>query len=288
MAAVDQRHARARPRQVAGRHRTRRPGSDDDDIERCHYRSSVSRPNAVTGRPKHWTTGRRKAVGGCDACKDGSASHLRTLIAVAVQERLGHNDSRRHARSRIQGRQPKRTLPHRRNAGSDTAEAQLVGRHGCVVPHPRRHPRRAASTRRRTPTRSSTRSTRPPRSSTSSSSTSRKPGPGGGGGGRPKDPEPPRKAEIVAAKPPDAQADSEARRTCPTPEVTVPIQTPQAVVTLPGALTPDRRQHRHRRGRRRQGHRHRHRHRLRRRRRQRRRLRRRRLPDRQRRHVAAR
>ena len=39
-----------------------------------------------------------------------------------------------------------------------------------------------------------------------------KPGPGGGGGGRPKDPEPPRKAEIVAAKPPTAAAGAEAGR----------------------------------------------------------------------------
>ena len=63
-----------------------------------------------------------------------------------------------------------------------------------------------------------------------------KPGPGGGGGGRPKDPEPPRKAEIVAAKPPDARPIPKPVDV-PTPEVTVPIQTPQAVVTLPGALT---------------------------------------------------
>jgi TonB family protein len=63
-----------------------------------------------------------------------------------------------------------------------------------------------------------------------------KPGPGGGGGGRPKDPEPPRKAEIVAAKPPDVKPIPKPADV-PTPDVAVPIQTPQAVVTLPGALT---------------------------------------------------
>ncbi len=62
-----------------------------------------------------------------------------------------------------------------------------------------------------------------------------KPGPGGGGGGRPKDPEPPRKAEIVAAKPPAAQPIPKPADV-PTPEITVPLQTPQAVVTLPGTL----------------------------------------------------
>jgi periplasmic protein TonB len=62
-----------------------------------------------------------------------------------------------------------------------------------------------------------------------------KPGPGGGGGGRPKDPEPPRKAEIVAAKPPAVQPIPKPADV-PTPIVTVPIQTPQAVVTLPGTL----------------------------------------------------
>jgi len=62
-----------------------------------------------------------------------------------------------------------------------------------------------------------------------------KPGPGGGGGGRPKDPEPPRKAEIVAAKPP-TPVPIPKPADVPTPIVTVPIQTPQAVVTLPGTL----------------------------------------------------
>src|SRR4051794_25205284 len=64
-----------------------------------------------------------------------------------------------------------------------------------------------------------------------------KPGPGGGGGGRPKDPEPPRKTEIVAARPPDLKPIPKPVD-MPTPEVTVPIQTPQAVQTLPGTLAP--------------------------------------------------
>jgi len=64
-----------------------------------------------------------------------------------------------------------------------------------------------------------------------------KPGPGGGGGGRPKEPEAPRKAEIKAAKPPDVVPIPKPAGV-PTPEVTVPIQTPQAVVTLPGSLSP--------------------------------------------------
>jgi TonB family protein len=62
-----------------------------------------------------------------------------------------------------------------------------------------------------------------------------KPGPGGGGGGRPKDPEPPRKAEIVAAKQPDVKPIPKPADV-PTPQITVPIQTPQAVQTLPGSL----------------------------------------------------
>lgn len=62
-------------------------------------------------------------------------------------------------------------------------------------------------------------------------------GPGGGGGGRPKDPEPPRKAEIVAAKPVQAAQPIPKPADVPTPEVTVPIQTPQAVQTLPGAVS---------------------------------------------------
>jgi TonB family protein len=42
--------------------------------------------------------------------------------------------------------------------------------------------------------------------------------------------------EIVAAKPPDVKPIPKPADV-PTPEVAVPIQTPQAVVTLPGALT---------------------------------------------------
>lgn len=63
-----------------------------------------------------------------------------------------------------------------------------------------------------------------------------KPGPGGGGGGRPKDPAPPRKAEIVASKPP-APAPVPKPVDVPTPPITVPIQTPTAVQTLPGTLS---------------------------------------------------
>ena len=64
-----------------------------------------------------------------------------------------------------------------------------------------------------------------------------KPGPGGGGGGRPKDPEPPRKAEIVAAKPVQPIPIPKPADVV-TPPVTVPVSTPTAVVTLPGALNP--------------------------------------------------
>ena len=64
------------------------------------------------------------------------------------------------------------------------------------------------------------------------------PGPGGGGGGRPKDPEPPRKAEIKAEKPPDVKPIPKPAD-IPPPQLTVPIQTPTAVQTLPGALTID-------------------------------------------------
>jgi protein TonB len=66
-----------------------------------------------------------------------------------------------------------------------------------------------------------------------------KEGPGGGGGGRPKDPEPPRKAEIKAAKPVDAAKPIPKPADVPTPEITVPLQTPNAVVTLPGAVSLD-------------------------------------------------
>ena len=62
-------------------------------------------------------------------------------------------------------------------------------------------------------------------------------GPGGGGGGRPKDPEPARKAEIVAAKPVQAAKPIPKPADVPTPDVIVPIQTPQAVQTLPGSIS---------------------------------------------------
>lgn len=61
-------------------------------------------------------------------------------------------------------------------------------------------------------------------------------GPGGGGGGRPKDPEPPRKIEIVAAKPVQPTPIPKPVNVI-TPEVTVPISTPTAVITLPGTLS---------------------------------------------------
>lgn len=64
-----------------------------------------------------------------------------------------------------------------------------------------------------------------------------KKGPGGGGGGRPKDPEPPRKVEIVAAKPVEPKPIPKPADVV-TPQITVPISTPTAVVTLPGALNP--------------------------------------------------
>jgi TonB family protein len=64
-------------------------------------------------------------------------------------------------------------------------------------------------------------------------------GPGGGGGGRPKEPEPPRKAEIVAAKPVEAAKPIPKPANVPTPELTVPLQTPNAVQTLPGAVSLD-------------------------------------------------
>ncbi|MEO6239233.1 MAG: TonB family protein [Vicinamibacterales bacterium] len=64
-----------------------------------------------------------------------------------------------------------------------------------------------------------------------------KKGPGGGGGGRPKDPEPPRKAEIVAAKPAEPRPVPKPVDVV-APEVTVPVSTPTAVVTLPGSLAP--------------------------------------------------
>jgi len=62
-------------------------------------------------------------------------------------------------------------------------------------------------------------------------------GPGGGGGGRPKEPEPPRKAEIKQAAPPKVEPMPKPAD-IPTPQITVPISTPQAVETLPGTLAP--------------------------------------------------
>jgi len=64
-------------------------------------------------------------------------------------------------------------------------------------------------------------------------------GPGGGGGGRPAEPTPtpPRKAEIVAAKPVDVAKPIPKPADVPTPEITVPLQTPQAVETVSGALS---------------------------------------------------
>ena len=62
-------------------------------------------------------------------------------------------------------------------------------------------------------------------------------GPGGGGGGRPKDPEPPKKAEIVAAKPVQVSKPVPKPANVPTPDVVVPIQTAQAVQTIPGSIS---------------------------------------------------
>jgi TonB family protein len=62
-------------------------------------------------------------------------------------------------------------------------------------------------------------------------------GPGGGGGGRPKDPEPPRPAEIKASKPVEVTKPLPKPADVPTPEVIVPIQTANAVQTLPGSIS---------------------------------------------------
>jgi protein TonB len=59
---------------------------------------------------------------------------------------------------------------------------------------------------------------------------------GGGGGGRELDPAPPKKVEIKAAKAP-APVPTPKPVDIPTPQITVPISTPSAVETLPGALT---------------------------------------------------
>ena len=63
-----------------------------------------------------------------------------------------------------------------------------------------------------------------------------RPGPGGGGGGRPKDPEPPRKMEVVATKPVEVKPVPKPSDV-PIPQLTIPVQTPQAVETLPGAVS---------------------------------------------------
>lgn len=62
------------------------------------------------------------------------------------------------------------------------------------------------------------------------------PGPGGGGGGRPKDPAPPRKVEIVATKPVETKPIPKPVDT-PVPDLNIPVSTPQAVQTMPGAAT---------------------------------------------------
>jgi protein TonB len=63
-----------------------------------------------------------------------------------------------------------------------------------------------------------------------------RPGPGGGGGGRPKvDVAPPRKPEIVATKPVSVKPLPKPADV-PPPVMSIPIQTPQAVQTLPGSL----------------------------------------------------
>ena len=65
-----------------------------------------------------------------------------------------------------------------------------------------------------------------------------KPGPGGGGGGRPEPPkpEPPKKAELVATKPIEVKPIPKPADV-PVPDLNIPIQTPQASVTVAGAVT---------------------------------------------------
>ena len=63
-----------------------------------------------------------------------------------------------------------------------------------------------------------------------------KKGPGGGGGGRPKDPTPPRKAEILPTKPVEIQPVPKVNIVPPT-DMNIPIQTVDAVQTLPGAVS---------------------------------------------------
>jgi protein TonB len=58
-----------------------------------------------------------------------------------------------------------------------------------------------------------------------------------GGGGRLSDSEPPRRAEIVAARPVNATTPIPKPADIPTPDVIVAMQTPQAAQTLPGTLS---------------------------------------------------
>ena len=65
-----------------------------------------------------------------------------------------------------------------------------------------------------------------------------RPGPGGGGGGGgTKTPDPPRKAEITPTKPVTVKPIPKPADRPPTPDVNIPVQTPQAVQMLPGAIT---------------------------------------------------
>jgi len=67
-----------------------------------------------------------------------------------------------------------------------------------------------------------------------------KPGPGGGGGGRPDPPkpEPPRKAEVVATKPVEVKPIPKPADV-PIPDLNIPVQTPNATATIPGAVASD-------------------------------------------------
>jgi protein TonB len=65
------------------------------------------------------------------------------------------------------------------------------------------------------------------------------PGPGGGGGGGgTKTTEPPRKAEVLASKPKPVEVQPVPKpvNRPPAPELNIPVQSPQAVQMLPGAL----------------------------------------------------
>jgi protein TonB len=63
-------------------------------------------------------------------------------------------------------------------------------------------------------------------------------GPGGGGGGSPKPPEPVKKAEIKIQKPP-VDTPKPIVKPPDIPDLSVPVATPQATQTIPGALSPD-------------------------------------------------